>query len=90
MQREDRPAITTGLKRIAARATAEPEPRFTSSLASGVDGQSVSKAKEEINTWIQPMLSLFAERNVSRKKSWLSECHGLIQQHFGILRKLKP
>ena len=75
MQREEPPAMETGLERIAAKARGEPKLRFTSlahhitkervwenlgeirtNSAPGVDGQTVTEAKESFGVWIDPML----------------------------------
>lgn len=75
MQREEPPAMATGLERIAAKARCEPKLRFTSlahhisrervwenlcqipsNSAPGVDGQTVTQAKERFEDWIEPML----------------------------------
>jgi RNA-directed DNA polymerase len=75
MQREEKPAMETGLERIAAKARSEPKLRFTSlghhitqervwtnlcqipkRSAPGVDGQSVTEAKESFREWVEPML----------------------------------
>jgi RNA-directed DNA polymerase len=75
MQREETPAMATGLERIAAKARCEPKLRFTSlthhitkervwknlceipkDSAPGVDGQTVSEAKESFEVWIEAML----------------------------------
>jgi RNA-directed DNA polymerase len=76
MQREEPPAMETGLERIAAKARGEPQLRFTSlahhltkervwenlceirtKSAPGVDGQTVTEAKESFGVWIEPLLS---------------------------------
>ena len=75
MQREEKPVMTTGLERIAAKARSEPKLRFTSlahhitgervwenlcqipnNSAPGIDGQTVSEAKEDFAAWVEPML----------------------------------
>ena len=75
MQREEKPAMETGLERITAKARSEPELRFTSLAhhitqervwenlchipkrsAPGVDGQTVTEAKESFREWVEPML----------------------------------
>jgi len=75
MQREEKPAMETGLERIAAKARREPKLRFTTlahhitrqriweslchipaKTAPGVDGKTVSEAKAEFDTWVDPML----------------------------------
>lgn len=75
MQREEQPAMATGLEQIAAKARREPKLRFTSlahhitadrvwsnlsqmttKSAPGVDGQTVTQAKENFREWIESML----------------------------------
>ena len=75
MQREETPAMATGLEQIAAKARCEPTLRFTSlahhitrervwtnlchiraDSAPGVDGQTVTEAKESFGSWIEAML----------------------------------
>ena len=75
MQREESPAMETGLERIAAKARCETSLRFTSlahhitrervwtnlcqipnSSAPGVDGQTVTEAKESFGEWVEAML----------------------------------